>query len=896
MSNKKDFFKLWNKYLKNQKLNESSQEAIDAISRASSAAFRDPSLLPFNSIFGDKLRIVEPLQQKNVDKVAMILATILANFAPSRENNYTSATIDVKSVMKKMKQKPLGWVQGDPIPEVEKQIIELSVNIPRLSVNPETKEEQVRTMTTTVVGGLKEVVKEMKKEIKKHTDEYVEKYGEQPPTEEAVAMSGQKDFDASRIIERKKRLEIIPSIAKWWQDNQGRFILDPDLLILAKEKAEAERYAFDIKTFNETSDENLGKVESKYSIIYSRVPVDILRMSDFSDEGLESCHSEGNEYFVCALAEAQNEGAIAYAVNTEDLEKIDLDDPEIFYDRQRRIQGIAPVSRVRLRNITDKSTGIAIAVPSSRIYGERLDNFLNTVKKFAVDSQAKALVTIDEEGNKRLNISSKISDFIHRGGSYEDSPGVGTGFVNFLQQLTKEQKVEPSQEQQELIKNIGYNIKNVTREQEFTYWSSGDDDEDDLEELRREEAENTFSRGLSAVERNTTLDVSGCDFEWEWGDGASILANFKLEYQININQFTPEYGKDADDDNVSDDIHDRLAHKDAGVFVYPDVSLKKVDSYVNNNVRHIVLIYESTYYDADLFNGACRDLVRWFENETAEGIEKRFYEILEEYEIIRVGEEESPRVKFRNFTRNVGNDSNYFNTEIKGTLAKFKFFNKQKPRDHFIVAKLDPMQAGGLFSFGGRNVVNGNGNLLFNSQIIYVFGQSVGFALQRLLVNMPTVSTDKVKQMKLPFTEKHSDNTLDDRSFMCTITFDVVGEYLRDSGSGLADHQSTKKQYDLLLKEIEFSFNYINEQDKLNQFQEMIEQIDNDPQSLLDKVYEAIRLNFTSFYKEQTAQQVKDEIEKIEAERQQQQSLTESRKKIIRENLLRLLRRNKGKK
>jgi len=30
MSNKKDFFKLWNKYLKNQKLNESSQEAIDA--------------------------------------------------------------------------------------------------------------------------------------------------------------------------------------------------------------------------------------------------------------------------------------------------------------------------------------------------------------------------------------------------------------------------------------------------------------------------------------------------------------------------------------------------------------------------------------------------------------------------------------------------------------------------------------------------------------------------------------------------------------------------------------------------------------------------------------------------------------------------------------------------
>jgi hypothetical protein len=66
-------------------------------------------------------------------------------------------------------------------------------------------------------------------------------------------------------------------------------------------------------------------ISNEYSIIISRDPVDIWRMSDF--DNIQSCHSpprrrevSGNtEYYKCAVAEAHGHGAVAYVVNTDDL-------------------------------------------------------------------------------------------------------------------------------------------------------------------------------------------------------------------------------------------------------------------------------------------------------------------------------------------------------------------------------------------------------------------------------------------------------------------------------------------------------------------------------------------------------------------------------------------------
>ena len=66
-----------------------------------------------------------------------------------------------------------------------------------------------------------------------------------------------------------------------------------------------------------------GLENDTYSIILTRHPVDVMRMSDF--EKITSCHTppsrDGSrqEYYKCAVAEAQGHGAIAYVVKTEDL-------------------------------------------------------------------------------------------------------------------------------------------------------------------------------------------------------------------------------------------------------------------------------------------------------------------------------------------------------------------------------------------------------------------------------------------------------------------------------------------------------------------------------------------------------------------------------------------------
>ena len=150
--------------------------------------------------------------------------------------------------------------------------------------------------------------------------------------------------------------------------------------------------------------------------------------------------------------------------------------------------------------------------------------------------------------------------------------------------------------------------------------------------------------------------------------------------------------------------------------------------------------------------------------------------------------------------------------------------------------------------------------------------------------------------MKLPFAEEDVDSLLEDNDFECLIGMSVVGEHLRTKSSGLADNEATKSRYDVFLNSVIFTFDYNKHRDRINQFQDIIDEINENPQSLLDKFYEAFRITFKSYFNQERADAITNEIEKIKAEREQQQSLTESRKKIIRENLLRLLRRNKGKK
>lgn len=187
--------------------------------------------------------------------------------------------------------------------------------------------------------------------------------------------------------------------------------------------------------YRNNPEEAEGK-QNVYSIIISRAPIDVIRMSDHGN--WRSCHSPNEgEYFACAIAESIGHGLVAYVVKNEDLkdgsEKEEksieefLGQPEIFKDAERGVKGIKPLSRLRLRKFsfeepTTEETKF-IAVPEQRVYGKRFPNFEETVEKWSREAQKDVNpINYDKEG-KAVNPESKprIGTFRRYGGSYADS-------------------------------------------------------------------------------------------------------------------------------------------------------------------------------------------------------------------------------------------------------------------------------------------------------------------------------------------------------------------------------------------------------------------------------------------------------------------------------------------
>jgi len=154
-----------------------------------------------------------------------------------------------------------------------------------------------------------------------------------------------------------------------------------------------------------------------YSIILSRDPIDIVRMSDHS--GIHSCHSPNEGYFTSAKQEATEGGAIAYLVNNSDLKHFintngedALQSQEVFSDSNRKIKGISPISRLRINRYFDEDDEEKqIAIPLNRIYGnDMIAGFYDTVRQYLYSEQEK-FIDFD-------NINMR--DYHRAGGDYSD--------------------------------------------------------------------------------------------------------------------------------------------------------------------------------------------------------------------------------------------------------------------------------------------------------------------------------------------------------------------------------------------------------------------------------------------------------------------------------------------
>ncbi len=186
--------------------------------------------------------------------------------------------------------------------------------------------------------------------------------------------------------------------------------------------------------------QNLNSLSTdKYSIIITRHPIDVLRMSDY--ENITSCHSPpsregvGQSYYKCAAAEAQGHGAVAYVIETEDLlsetntsniesAEQEIQEGEIFYDDQRPQDtgDIRPVSRVRVRKLMysedDETGGQDFALPEKRIYGAGIPGIAERVREWGRQTQEAKIENLPTKDGK-IN----LNDFQIYGGSYEDTSG-----------------------------------------------------------------------------------------------------------------------------------------------------------------------------------------------------------------------------------------------------------------------------------------------------------------------------------------------------------------------------------------------------------------------------------------------------------------------------------------
>lgn len=228
--------------------------------------------------------------------------------------------------------------------------------------------------------------------------------------------------------------------------------------LIKKEPEHAEKWKKSLNWW-EKSKENIGK--QGVSIVVSRHPIDILRMSDHSE--WTSCHSPSREYFKCAIQEAKTGGAVAYVVKNIDLQNVDLQKKDIFKDSDRDIEGVEPLERLRLRRLS--SENVSLLLPEKRTYGIRHIGFLEAVLKWARDSQ-----------RNKINFTNppKFEDFELHGGSYQDTSAadIWNQFFNTNVYGSKRSKEQPEEEEKAGVDpdRLDEDAQRIIREHELKHY------------------------------------------------------------------------------------------------------------------------------------------------------------------------------------------------------------------------------------------------------------------------------------------------------------------------------------------------------------------------------------------------------------------------------------------
>jgi len=406
---------------------------------------RDPNS-PFNDIFGEsspdniKNRMLIPYGNEDINKMKILMLDIFDRLLEEYNNNTNIQLVytawDNKKEIVKQQRKPQRWKQGDPIPTVDKEVGSPIINVTYISRLGDRKERTVQ-------------------------------------------------FSFGKLLQK-----YFPQEMTWWQGDKTKDISGKQTFFTSNPET-MDLIVHEVKYGDK---ETIRNPQTKNSIvIFSRHPIDVVRMSDFRLLDY-SCHAQGGSYFSCAIQEARRSatgGGVLFLVNKEKFDKAFPDGiipqtGDIFNDFERQITdklNAEPTSRLRVRRIVDAETDIEYAVPDKKIYGNSTAAFaIETLDYFASSQKQKF---IDPETNEPY-IPLRL---IRYGGEYEDDGEykVGNTFARLMNKAFQQAEILDKVKQDE-----GY-VDLLNSLDRYSIVWVGDQEEGD-----EEEEENTFCEEFEA--------------------------------------------------------------------------------------------------------------------------------------------------------------------------------------------------------------------------------------------------------------------------------------------------------------------------------------------------------------------------------------------------------------
>ena len=445
MNEIKKFLGIWNKHLERKELiYEMQQRHIDAIRKEIEEAESGTSTkMPFNDIFGmpessnPKTRMIMPYGNEDIEKFKYVLNTIddkiRAELKRERIKWDEEGTgnikafkapawmVDVQTVQQK--EKPQGWQEGDPIETYEKT-----------------------------------------------TGNIFHRYLFTPSKGKGIERKVEIGF-------AKALQKYLPDYFEWWQGGKGKegkhafFTNNP---VLSKQL---------VDIINGGDYDSSSPPSKAGMTLFSRHPIDVLRMSDFKK--IKSCHSppeKGGSFWNRCRMEAKNNagGGILFTVSPEEIDKLFPDGViaqkgDIFNDSDRNIYDRLsdPDSRLRVRKVVDKSTNTEYAVPDQKIYGDYNTTFRAEGFEFLAGKQKEKFVQDDKA------VIPSADNLFRYGASYEDSLSVGQNFLELMRIASRQGDVDLVGDQYQVLRSV--------LQSDSIKWGGSASEEEELEEPEENE-------------------------------------------------------------------------------------------------------------------------------------------------------------------------------------------------------------------------------------------------------------------------------------------------------------------------------------------------------------------------------------------------------------------------